>query len=72
MVPRAGNSTKTMSPRTDCAWSVIETVPIPVESSKATTSCSAVYRFASWCQTNFSVGSMAIHTDKSSKKLWSA
>lgn len=45
-VPVVGSSTKTTSPKTDCAWSVIDTIPIPVESSKTTASWSAVYRFA--------------------------
>lgn len=42
-VPTLGSSTKTTSPNTDCAWSVIEMIPTPVESSKFTSSCSLVY-----------------------------
>lgn len=71
-VPRAGSSTKTTSPRIDCAWSVIETVPNPVESSKDTASCSTVYRLPTRNQSEFLNVVIVIHTDKGSKKLRSA
>ena len=45
-VPTVGNSTKTTSPSTSWAWSVIPITPTPVSSSKFTISCSDVYFLA--------------------------
>lgn len=73
-MPIFGSSTKTTSPKTDCAWSVIEIVPMPVNWSRCTSSCSLVYPLAGNRKSKSPQSieiEVAKRTTKHSELLWS-